>query len=81
MTASGLAAGTQITINVGSGGETSCQADSNSLACHNPEGGVDVVVEVEDVDEVEVDDVDVDDVDVRCMLDDCEVTLVIIFPL
>ena len=26
-------------------------------------------------------DVDVDDVDVRCMLDDCEVTLVIMFPL
>ena len=42
---------------------------------------MDVVVEVEDVDEVEVDDVDVDDVDVRCMLDDCEVTLVIMFPL
>ena len=49
---------------------------------------VEVVVEVEDVDEVDVDDVeveevDVDDVevDVRCMLDDCDVTLVIMFPL
>ena len=51
---------------------------------------VEVVVEVEDVDveEVEVDDVEVEDVevedvdvDVRCMLDDCEVTLVIMFPL
>ena len=46
---------------------------------------VEVVVEVEDVDveEVEVEDVEVEDVDVdvRCMLDDCEVTLVIMFPL
>ena len=38
VTASGLAAGTQITINVGSGGETSCQVDSTT--CHNPVGGV-----------------------------------------
>ena len=51
---------------------------------------VEVVVEVDDVEvevvEVEVEDVeDVDveevDVDVRCMFDDWEVTLVIIFPL
>ena len=46
---------------------------------------VEVVVEVDDVDvdEVDVDDVDVEevDVDVRCMLDDWDVTLVIIFPL
>ena len=38
VTASGLAAGTQITINVGSGGETSCQVDSTP--CYNPVGGV-----------------------------------------
>ena len=38
VTASGLAAGTSITINVGSGGETSCQVDSTT--CHNPVGGV-----------------------------------------
>ena len=46
---------------------------------------VEVVVEVDDVDvdEVDVDDVDVEevDVDVSCMLDDWDVTLVIIFPL
>ena len=46
---------------------------------------VDVVVEVDDVDvdEVEVDVEDVVDVEVevRCMPDDCDVTLVIIFPL
>ena len=54
---------------------------------------MDVVVEVEEVDDVEVEDEDVVeveveeveiedmDVEVRCMLDDWEVTLVIIFPL
>ena len=44
---------------------------------------MDVVVEVDDVEEVDVDDVEVEDVDVdvRCMLDDCDVTLVIMFPL
>ena len=43
----------------------------------------DVDVEVLDVEDVEVDVEDVDDVDVdvRCMLDDCDVTLVIMFPL
>ena len=35
------------------------------------------------MDDVEVEEVEVEDVevDVRCMLDDCEVTLVIMFPL
>ena len=39
---------------------------------------VEVDVDVVDVEEVEVEDIEVD---VRCMLDDCEVTLVIMFPL
>ena len=43
----------------------------------------DVEVKVLDVEDVEVDVEDVDDVDVevRCMLDDCDVTLVIMLPL